>query len=281
MMPAHPGVHADDDAANALTAPTVLSLTTLLVVTVGYLILASRRRREPRGWSGLRTVGLLAGSTLLAVALAPGTLPWPHGDFRGHMLQHLIIGMVAPLLLVLGAPMTLLLRSVPSRFGRVVGRCLRSRPLHLVANPVTALVLSVGGLAALYFTPLYALTTDHEVLHGLVHLHFLVAGYLFAWVIAGPDPAPRRPSVPVRLVVLGVAVGLHATASQMLYAGILVQVPVSVAERQGAGELIYYGGDIAELLVAVALVVTWRPRRPEPDPSIRRLPARAHGTAPG
>ena len=91
-------------------------------------------------------------------------------------------------------------------------------------------------------------------MHGLVHAHFFAAGYLFAWVIAGPDPAPRRPSVPIRLVVLGFAIAAHAVLSQLLYAGIFVQLPVPAAERQAAGELMYYGGDIAELLLALALV---------------------------
>jgi putative membrane protein len=69
---------------------------------------------------------------------------------------------------------------------------------------VTALILNVGGLAVLYFTPLYAAAAQTPALHWVIHAHFLLAGYLFAWVIAGPDPAPRRPSVPARLVILGI-----------------------------------------------------------------------------
>ena len=253
--------HSGHDESSAFTAETWLPLLMLTVLAAGYLVLAWRRRLDPRGWSGWRTVSLLLSAALLTVALVPGAQLYPPGDFRGHMQQHLIIGMIAPLLLVLSAPVTLLLRSMPSHYGKIVGRCLRSGPMHVLANPVTALVLSVGGLAALYFTPLYAAMMNIDVVHDLVHVHFLFAGYLFAWVIAGPDPAPHRPSVPVRLVVLGVAVALHAVMSQMLYAGILVQVPVSAAERQGAGELMYYGGDIAELLLAIALVTTWRPHR--------------------
>ena len=101
----------------------------------------------------------------------------------------------------------------------------------------------------------------NPVLYHLVHAHFLAAGYLFAWVIASPDPAPRRPSVPARLVVLGVAIAGHAVLSQLLYAGAFVQVPVPADQFRGAGELMYYGGDIAELLLALALVTTWRLHR--------------------
>ncbi|ATQ29140.1 cytochrome c oxidase assembly protein [Rhodococcus ruber] len=188
----------------------------------------------------------------------------------------------SPLGLVLGAPITLVLRSVSPARGRTIGRVLRSSPVHLVANPFVALALNVGGLAVLYFSPLYVATTRNELLHVLVHVHFLLAGCLFAWVVAGPDPAPRRPSVPVRLVVLGLAITAHAVIFQVMYAELFVQVPVPAAQLRGAGELMYYGGDIAELLLAVALLFTWRPRpvRDETaravDPDGRQpLPARS------
>jgi putative membrane protein len=138
---------------------------------------------------------------------------------------------------------------------------LKSRLLHLIANPVTALALNLGGVAALYFTPLYTVTTLSPILHVVVSGHFLAAGCLFAWVIAGPDPAPRRPGVPTRLVVLGIAITGHAVLAQLLYAGAFVAIPASPDEFRAAGDLMYYGGDIAELLLALALVTTWRPRR--------------------
>lgn len=127
---------------------------------------------------------------------------------------------------------------------------------------MTALVLNSGGLVALYFTPLYAATTTNQSLHGLVHLHLAASGYLFAWVIAGPDPAPQRPTVRTRLTVLGAAVAVHASVAQLLFAGLLVQVREPVAQMQAAGNLMYFGGDVAEILLAVALLATWRPRRP-------------------
>jgi putative membrane protein len=232
------------------------------VVAAGYVMLAARCRQDGRGWSSWRTSSFLAGCGLLALGLTPGLLPYPGGDFREHMLQHLLIGMLAPLGLVLAAPVTLFLRSLPPAAGRRVGRMLHSRPLRIVANPITALALTTGGLAVLYLTPLYAETTVRPVLHDVVHLHFLAAGYLFSWVIAGPDPAPRRPSVPARLVVLGVAVAFHAVLAQLMYAGLVIDLPVPPDQRRGAAELMYYGGDIAELLLAFALVSTWHRHRP-------------------
>ncbi|MFF5081434.1 cytochrome c oxidase assembly protein [Actinoplanes sp. NPDC000266] len=237
----------------------------VVAAALGYELLATIGRRP---WPWWRTAFFLAG----CAALATGFSPWPP-DFRAHMQQHLLIGMLAPLGLVLGAPVTLLLRTLPQPAARATARLLRNRFVHAVANPVVALTLNLGGLAVLFLTPLYAATTRSPALHLLVHVHFLLAGYLFAWVIAGPDPAPRRPSVPARLVILGVAIAFHSVLSQLMYAGV-IDLPIPADQRLGGAELMYYGGDIAELLLAAALVTGWRPRRrPRPHDDHRRAAA--------
>ncbi|GAA2850772.1 hypothetical protein Acy02nite_34120 [Actinoplanes cyaneus] len=227
-----------------------LILLGIVVLAIGYDVLAAR----VGGWPWWRTMLFLTGCTLLMAAFLPAG-----GGFREHMARHLVIGMLAPLGLVLGAPVTLLLRGLPRAAGRRLGQLVNG--LGPIAHPVVALVLNLGGLALLYFTPFYGWTAAHPVAHLAVQVHFLLAGYLFTWVVAGPDPAPRRISVPARLVVLGVAVAFHAIVSQLMYAGAGVDLPVPVAERQAGATLMYYGGDLGELLVAAALVSGWRPRR--------------------
>lgn len=256
---AHADTHGGADGGMDLATAGLLA--GLAVVAATYVILAIRRGREPRGWSHWRTVSFLAGVILLVVASVPALSPLPVGSFAAHMYQHLLIGMYAPLGLVLGAPVTLVLRSVAPRRGRAIGRLLRSGPMAVLAHPVTALVLTTGGLYLLYLTPLYVATTQNPVLHHVVHVHFLLSGYLFAHAIAGPDPAPHRPSVPARLVILGVAIAGHAVLAQLLYAGVLPHVPVAAADLRAGADLMYYAGDIAELLLALALVSTWRPVR--------------------
>ncbi|MFD6418696.1 cytochrome c oxidase assembly protein [Streptomyces sp. NPDC060194] len=258
-MSGHPGGHGD---ADGLPWDVLLPAVGVALVAAGYLLLAARARRlNPRaGWSRWRTGWFLAGCGLLAAGLLPPVAPWAHGDFRGHMAQHLLIGMYAPLGLVLGAPVTLLLRNLPPEHGRRLTAVLRSRVAHVAAHPVVALLTGVGTLVALYFTPLYD-TLSAGGAHGLLHAHFLLAGCLFAHAVAGPEPAPGRWSVPRRLVVLGVAIAAHALVSQALYGGWGTSVRAPVDEVRGGAELMYYGGDIAELLLAGALVATWRPRR--------------------
>ncbi|MEW2385821.1 cytochrome c oxidase assembly protein [Micromonospora sp. NPDC047707] len=246
MTLTHAGHPADGFPAAALVP---------LVLFWGYLA-AALGQRDRAGWSHRRTVSFGLGATLLVAGLL-----WPARDLPGHMVQHLLLGMLAPLALVLGAPGTLALRAVGPRTGRAAVRLLRHPAAGALAHPVTGLLLTAGGLWLLYLTPLYRASLDNAGLHALVQLHFVLSGYLFAWSIAGPDPGPHRPRVPVRLVVLGVGVAAHAALAQVLYAGVLVDVPATAAELQAGATIMYYGGDLAEILLALALLVTWRPER--------------------
>ncbi|MEU0098640.1 cytochrome c oxidase assembly protein [Streptomyces sp. NPDC006267] len=256
-LPAHG--HA---AGSGLLGRLLLSLV-LLTAAGAYLLLArrARRRNSAQGWSPWRTAGFLTGVALLAVALLPPVAPFAHEDFRGHMVQHMLIGMYAPLALVLAAPVTLLLRTLPAARGRQLTAVLHSPPARLIAHPAVALGLSVGGLGVLYFTPLYNATAGSPAAHWLLHAHFLLSGCLFAHVIAGPDPAPARPGVRARLVCLGIAITAHAVISQLMYGGFWADIHAPIHQVRGGAEIMYYGGDIAELLLAAALVATWRPER--------------------
>ncbi|SEC23747.1 putative membrane protein [Streptomyces sp. 2231.1] len=259
---------------------SLLPALVLLLWAGGYLHLArlARLRNPVRGWSRRRTACFLSGLFLLAVALLPPVAPWAHGDFRGHMAQHLLIGMYAPPALVLGAPVTLLLRVLPAPRARRLTGVLHGRPARFLAHPAVGLVLSTGSLAVLYFTPLYNAAMDRPAGHWLLHLHFLLSGCLFTHAVAGPDPAPGRPGVRTRLVLLGCAIAVHSVVAQLMYGGFWVDVHAPVPEVQGGAEIMYYGGDVAELLLAAALVTTWRPApraRPAAGPRASRDPARA------
>ncbi|MEU6203781.1 cytochrome c oxidase assembly protein [Micromonospora musae] len=237
-----------------------LPLAVVALLAGGYLFALSRDRR---GWPRRRTGAWLAGCALLAVALGPpALLPAGHA---GHLAQHLLLGMFAPLALVLGAPMTLLLRVAPPPVRRAVARVLRARPFHVLAHPATAVLLSTGGLWLVLVTPLYVATESHRLLHHGLHLHYLLAGYLLAWSVAGPDPAPRRPGLPVRLGALFVAAAGHSALAKYLYAH-ADALPPGLAERdvdelRAAAQLMYYGGDLAELLLATVLFAAWYRRR--------------------
>lgn len=224
-----------------------------------YLAGARRLQRGNRRWSRWRTWTFLAGTALLGVAVSPA-LEAASTDLRGHMAQHLLLGMYAPVALVLGAPVTLLLATVPMPARRPLARVLRSPVLHALSHPLTAAVLVVGGLYALYLTPLHALSTRSEQVHHLVHLHVVLAGCLFAWAVAGPDPAPRRPGTGVRIAVLVVAGGAHSLLAKLLHARAPAWPPgtsYGTVEVEQAAQWMYYGGHLSDLALLVALYAAW------------------------
>lgn len=233
----------------------------LLIIAAGaavYLYATLRLHNRKGGWSHWRTLSFLFGILLLAVAMLPSLMQWAHHDLRGHMAQHLLIGMYGPLFLVLGAPITLALIALPVEIARGVTAVLRSKIFYFLSHPVIALLLNMGGMYLLYLSPLYVMSLSNSYLHYLIHIHFLVAGYLFAWSIIGQEPVSKRPAFKVRLLVLFISITAHAFLSKFMYAYLYpLHSPHPGSQIQEAARMMYYWGDLSELLLAIVLFGMW------------------------
>ena len=185
-----------------------------------------------------------------------------HQDFRWHMGQHLVMGMFAPLLLVCAAPGTLLLRAVPVAWARWLVWLGHRTPLRWGWHPLVASLLNVGGMYLLYMTPLFLWSLHHPLGHVLVHVHFVLAGFLYCQaILAGPDRIPGVASRRLRGTVLWVSAGMHAILGKLMYARPWPEgTPFSEAMLQQGAMLMYYGGDLAELLLMLVFFATpdWR-----------------------
>ncbi|WP_229790289.1 cytochrome c oxidase assembly protein [Deinococcus humi] len=220
--------------------------------------MAGRQLRQGRVWRWSRTCFFTLGLALLAWVFSPAVNSLAHADLQAHMLQHLMSGMFAPLLLALGWPLTLLLRNVPVLMARRLIRWLHAPPLSLIALPVSALLLNVGGLYLLYLTQLYRLTLEHPAIHAVVAFHVVSAGLLYTVVLAGIEPVSTRTSFRTRVVVLLLGSAGHATLAKVLYAGHgALGTAGTVPQLQPAAQLMYYGGDLAELLLFVVVFQGW------------------------
>jgi putative membrane protein len=218
----------------------------LLLVAAAYA--GAVRRLAGRGdrWPWSRS--LCAGGALgvLAVAVLP-PLAAHDEDLRVHVVQHLLLMVGGPLLLALGAPVTLTLRSLRTPSRRRLLALLHSPPMRLLVHPLTVLALDVGGVYAVYLTPVFAASEERWWLHALVHAHMVLAGTLLAVVVAGTDPLPRRPGVPVRLALVVVTGAAHDVLARLLW----------TRGWGGAAELLAYGGQIADVALAVAVLSAW------------------------
>lgn len=207
-------------------------------------------------------LALWSGAMLAAAAAFAGPLAArAHADFTSHMLVHLLVGMVAPLLAVLAAPLTLLYRSIPTGAARRLTRVLKIRLLRILGEPTIASIMHVGGLWVLYATPLYEAMHQQLLVHVLVHVHFFLAGFLFTLSLIPIDPAPHRTRYAYRAIVLLLASAGHSILAKILYAHPPVGVPLAQAETGSV--LMYYGGDaVGAVIIAVFCYQWYRAARP-------------------
>ena len=185
-----------------------------------WIYLRAARSLKLRGdhWSRGRTAAWLAGMLVLTYATSGPLGVYGHIFFSAHMAQHLLLVMVAPLLLVLGAPVTLALRYLPANRERTGARewllaRLHSRYLRVVSHPLIAFVNFIGGFFALYFSGLFELLMRSHSGHLLMQAHFLISGYLFFLAVIGTDPAPRTLPAPARVGLAVLAAPVHAVFS--------------------------------------------------------------------
>jgi putative copper resistance protein D len=195
--------------------------------------------------------------------------------FSAHMFGHMALSMVAPLLLVLGGPLTLALRALHPRQDSTRGprewlvAVTESAYIRFLTQPVVAAFLFGGSLVLFYYSILFGLALRTHVGHELMHVHFLFSGYLFAWVLIGIDPSPHRPSYPLRLVVLFATMAFHA------FFGVSLMMATSVLQaeyfgglgrewgrglledQQLGGGLTWGIGELPTLVIAVVLSIQW------------------------
>lgn len=261
----HEHHHIHDDVVGWI--PVFIVCFVFLFYLSGIFFLRTRAGE----WSSFKTVFFSIGCALVAIAVSPEMMAWGHANIRGHMVQHLLIAMIAPIFLVMGAPMTLLLKTLDTKMARRITRLLRSSFFSILSHPFVALILNLGGMFALYLTPLYTISLSDPIVHYLVHIHFLAAGYLFTWSIIGADPVPQRPRFTVRVVILSFSIALHAFLTKWMYAHLLPQNTGDTSDDiREAAKLMYYGGDASELLLLVILfAMRYSKVRQEFKPGVR------------
>ncbi|MCM3694737.1 cytochrome c oxidase assembly protein [Neobacillus niacini] len=237
------------------------ALPFVLAILIYFLLALFSNRRHKR-WPFIRYVCWILGVLCAAAALIGPIATLAHENFTAHMVGHLFLGMLAPLLFVHAAPMTLLMRTLRVGSARRLSRILKSLPVSIYCNPVVASILNIGGLWVLYTTELYAAMQDNFLLHILVHTHVFLAGYLYTISILYIEPVPHRYSFVFRTVVLILSLAAHGILSKYIYA----HPPVGVLREQAesGGMMMYYGGDLVELVLIFLFCQQWykaaRPR---------------------
>ena len=190
-----------------------------MLVEAFYLLLVRRLSARGRGsrWPVRRTIFFSMGVFVIFVALDGPADHFADLLLSVHMGQHMLLQLVAPPLLLLGAPVTLLLRADPPWPRRPTTlRFIRSKAVGLITHPLAALAAFVTSILVAHFTPLYQAALTNEAVHAGEHLLFLTTGLLFWEQVVESDPLPQRLSPPARLMYLFLVMPVMAVTGEAL-----------------------------------------------------------------
>ncbi|MEW1981355.1 cytochrome c oxidase assembly protein [Citricoccus sp. NPDC079358] len=252
----------------------------LWVAIIAFLVLwyvraTIRLHRRGDRWPVLRTISFVVGLTILFWVTSGSPAIYGQVLFSAHMVAHMTLTMISPMFLVLGAPVTLALRSLPSRTDGSRGPrewilwLVHSPFARFITNPVVAAVNFAGSILVFYYTPFFGFSLQEHLGHEFMNVHFLLTGYLFASVMIGIDPLPRKALYPMRLVILLATMAFHAFIGvAMTSSESLLQASwfgstgrdwglSAIADQQIGGAVMWGIGEVPTVLMAVAVAVMW------------------------
>ncbi|MFJ9314608.1 cytochrome c oxidase assembly protein [Pimelobacter simplex] len=248
-----------------------------LVVTVWatglYLVGVASLRRRGDAWPVGRTIAWLIGMLAFYVATSSGLAAYDTVLVSVHMVQHMVLSMVVPLSLALGAPVTLALRTLPRTPRGWLLAVLHSRVAKVLGFPPLAFALYVLSPWALYFSGWYDASLRSTYVHEMMHVHLVMVGALFFWPIVGVDPLPGRVAHPFRVLLTVLTLPFHAFLGvtimgqstllggdwyPSLHDGPLgAWLPDPAADQRLAGGILWGAGDLVGLVFFVVLFAQW------------------------
>jgi cytochrome c oxidase assembly factor CtaG/putative copper export protein len=250
--------------------------TAAIVLAALYLSGVRRLRRRGDHWPAGRTVSWLLGCLTLLFVTSSGLGRYMPAMFSMHMADHMMLSMLVPILLVLGGPVSLALRALPT-----AGRddppgmrewllaALHSRVSRFLTNPVVATALFVAGFYGLYLGGLFDTAVGSHIGHVAMNVHFLLSGYLFYWVVIGVDPTPRPIPPLAKVAVVFASLPLHAFFGVVMMATNTVlgesfyrSLHLSwhtdlLGDQRLGGGIAWAAGEIPLVVVMIALLVQW------------------------
>ena len=251
-------------------APFVLTVWVAGLYLLGVALLRRRGDRWPLG----RTIAfVVAGMGSFLVATASGLARYDTTLLSVHMVQHMVLAMVVPLALALGAPVTLALRTLPAAPRRWLLAVLHSRVARVLSFPPLAFVLYVVSPWALYFSGWYDASLASAYVHEMMHVHLVAVGALFFWPLMGIDPLPGRVGYPFRVLLTVLTLPFHAflgvtiMGQTTLIGGehylalregpMASWLPDPLADQHLAGGLLWGSGDLIGLAFFAVLFTQW------------------------
>jgi putative copper resistance protein D len=258
-------------AASIFTEINLTSLIALFLLIAaalyGYGVYQLRARGD--SWPAGRTVAFVVGGLgSIAAVTVSGVEAYDTTLISVHMVQHMVLSMVGPIFLALGAPVTLALRTLHGPPRRTLLAVIHSRYVKVLTFPLVAFGIFVANPFVLYFTGLYRATLEHAWLHELVHVHFIITGCLFFWPLLGLDPLPGRWPYPGRALLMVLSVPFHTVLGLTImqsktllggdfYPNLHLTWSNPWDDQVTAGGILWAGGEIVSVTMLGILVMQW------------------------
>ena len=257
----------------------------VLWVCGAYLYGAWRLRSRGDRWPAGRTLAFVgAGMGSFYLATSSGLAAYDTTLLSVHMVQHMVLTMLVPLALALGAPVTLALRTLPGRPRGWLLAVLHSPVVRALSFPPLTFALFVLSPWALYFTGWYDASLRSTYVHEAMHVHLVLVGALFLWPLVGVDPVPGRVAYPFRMLLLVMTLPFHAflgvtimNQEKVIGGSWYAHLPMSwlpdpAEDQHLAGGILWGTGDVVGLVFFVVLFVQWvRSSMREAEREDRRL----------
>ena len=243
-------------------------LAAVLAVSV-YVLAVRRLAATGTRWSPARTASWVAGWVAFLLATQSALATYDAVLISVHMVQHMVLNMAVPVLLALGCPITLALRTLPPRPRRALLAALHSRVAAVLSFPVVGGAIFVANPFVLYFTGLYEATLRSPVLHDLNHLHFVAVGCLWFWPLLGLDPMPRRVPYGLRILAVFATLPFHAFLGVVIMGSTAVLArdwyaslgrswgAPPIEDQATAGGILWAAGDLVGVAVLGVLFLQW------------------------
>jgi putative membrane protein len=257
--------------AEIFTQIHLTSLVALFLLVAGALYGYGVYRLRKRGdhWPPGRTVAFVVGGLgSIAAVTVTGIEAYDDTLLSVHMVQHMVLAMVGPIFLALGAPVTLALRTMQRKPKRTLLAFLHSRYIRVLTFPLVAFGIFIANPFALYFTGLYKVTLENDWLHELTHIHFIVTGCLFFWPLLGLDPLPNRWPYPGRALLMVLSVPFHTVLGLTImqdksllagdyYPSLHLSWANPWSDQVTAGGILWAGGELVSVTMLGILVIQW------------------------
>jgi cytochrome c oxidase assembly factor CtaG len=249
-------------------APVVTAIAVILAGLYLWGVIRVARRHPARPWPAWRTAMFLAGLAVVVLATESGIGAYDEVLFWDHMVQHLMLIMVAPALLIFGQPITLLMHASRNPLHSWVKRVLRSRVASFLTWPVFGCVAYAAAVMGAHLTGFANLVETNAVVHNAEHALFLVVGYLFFLPILGREPIRWRLTYPVRFVILvllmpvdtftGLMLGYGSAGSPGIPAGPQpAWAPPPLSDLHDGGAVMWIGGDAMMFGLMMLVYLMW------------------------